>query len=413
MQYCFLLRNNYIFKAKHESFLEEEKDILNRGLENTKQLLLWYEERWETLKKRKDMLNRGLVALDTSVHAQKLNFLRAQITNLNNRIKDLLLSTEFGMPANAVIGNNNLKMKMDKDQIPLIRMPKREVKLSDFQNTNDVRHEGQSQAKTQTKLRNQMNILKSMLLVWLLFESCLGVPHDRIVKKRMSAYEKNEDEFRDPLIDAAYEVNNRQVQYTASNYYENKVPSITSTVSNNGTIIEDTAKTAGDLISNGVVYVADFATGHDEKGSSINDTANFVRKIDENEVHSAIHHKLRKFKNAGERLGRNVAHHIDDVKEHPHKLENATTSVRKLLGKRSVVDYEFSIEKKPNKLPEKMSNEFDEVKESIEGSLENKEKKVGEIADNTGEIIKRTGNVTDIVGRKTRSLTDNVITKET
>ncbi|CEF63368.1 Hypothetical protein SRAE_1000163000 [Strongyloides ratti] len=131
------INNNYSpelisFVDKHQTFLEEEGEILNQGLENTRALLEWYQNRWNALKKRKNMLDRGLVALDTAVHEQKLNFLRAQITILNNRIKDLLLSTEFGMPDNAVIGSGNVKIGFDKDSIPLIKMPKREVKLCDF-----------------------------------------------------------------------------------------------------------------------------------------------------------------------------------------------------------------------------------------------------------------------------------------
>uniref|UniRef100_A0A0N4Z0J2 DP domain-containing protein n=1 Tax=Parastrongyloides trichosuri TaxID=131310 RepID=A0A0N4Z0J2_PARTI len=82
------------------------------------------------------MLDRGLVALDTAVHEQKLNFLRAQITILNNRIKDLLLSSEYGMPDNAVIGSGNVKIGYDKDNIPLVKIPKREVKLCDFKKDN-------------------------------------------------------------------------------------------------------------------------------------------------------------------------------------------------------------------------------------------------------------------------------------
>uniref|UniRef100_A0A0N5BU01 Uncharacterized protein n=1 Tax=Strongyloides papillosus TaxID=174720 RepID=A0A0N5BU01_STREA len=135
------MNNNYSpelipFVEKHHNFLEEESKILNQGLENTKALLEWYQNRWNAVKKRKSMLDRGLVALDTAVHEQKLNYLRAQITILNNRIKDLLLSSEFGMPDNAVIGSGNVKIGYDKDNIPQIKLPKREVKLCDFKNDN-------------------------------------------------------------------------------------------------------------------------------------------------------------------------------------------------------------------------------------------------------------------------------------
>ncbi|CAD5229696.1 unnamed protein product [Bursaphelenchus okinawaensis] len=84
---------------KHEQLLKEEGQIVQKGLEVTKQLLKWYEDRIQSLEKRKRMLNKGMVALDSAVHEQKLNFQRAQITALNRRMCTLMAFNEKGFPS--------------------------------------------------------------------------------------------------------------------------------------------------------------------------------------------------------------------------------------------------------------------------------------------------------------------------
>uniref|UniRef100_A0A914YTI4 Uncharacterized protein n=1 Tax=Panagrolaimus superbus TaxID=310955 RepID=A0A914YTI4_9BILA len=51
-----------------------------------------------SLEKRKEMLNKGMVALDSAVHEQKLNFVRAQVSEVNRRIQSLMQSNEKGFP---------------------------------------------------------------------------------------------------------------------------------------------------------------------------------------------------------------------------------------------------------------------------------------------------------------------------
>ncbi|KAE9552053.1 hypothetical protein FO519_004744 [Halicephalobus sp. NKZ332] len=97
---------------KHENLLEEELDTTKKGLEKAQKLIEWYSKRMITLDKRKEMLNKGMVALDSAVHEQKLNFLRAQITELNRKIENLMSSSEKGFPShqnmirNPVISSN-------------------------------------------------------------------------------------------------------------------------------------------------------------------------------------------------------------------------------------------------------------------------------------------------------------------
>ncbi|CAD5233412.1 unnamed protein product [Bursaphelenchus xylophilus] len=92
-------------KEKHEQLLKEEGKIVQKGLEVTKQLLKWYDERVDSLEKRKRMLKKGMVALDSAVHEQKLNFQRAQITALNRRMCALMTSSEKGFPSHENIRN--------------------------------------------------------------------------------------------------------------------------------------------------------------------------------------------------------------------------------------------------------------------------------------------------------------------
>uniref|UniRef100_A0A915DM40 Uncharacterized protein n=1 Tax=Ditylenchus dipsaci TaxID=166011 RepID=A0A915DM40_9BILA len=95
-------------QAKHEQLLDEEYRIVQKGVDTTQNLLAWYTSRMESLEKRRKMLDKGMVALDTSVHEQKLNFYRAQITELNRRMKGLISSSERGFPSH----QNMLRMPM-------------------------------------------------------------------------------------------------------------------------------------------------------------------------------------------------------------------------------------------------------------------------------------------------------------
>ncbi|VDO55849.1 unnamed protein product [Onchocerca flexuosa] len=46
---------------KYEGYLDEEKAIINRGLESAKRLTAWYHERLKSIEKRANLLDRGLV----------------------------------------------------------------------------------------------------------------------------------------------------------------------------------------------------------------------------------------------------------------------------------------------------------------------------------------------------------------
>uniref|UniRef100_A0A7E4ZWJ6 Uncharacterized protein n=1 Tax=Panagrellus redivivus TaxID=6233 RepID=A0A7E4ZWJ6_PANRE len=71
---------------------------MQKGSEAAQKLLTWYQERLTSLERRRALLDKGMVALDSAVHEQKLNFIRAQVTEMTRRISALLVSNEKGFP---------------------------------------------------------------------------------------------------------------------------------------------------------------------------------------------------------------------------------------------------------------------------------------------------------------------------
>lgn len=85
--------------AKIERLHVEEEEIIQKGLEKACRLVDWYKERRETIEKRQRLLHKGVVSLDTSVPEQRLNFLRAHVSELNRKTTELMESSERGFPA--------------------------------------------------------------------------------------------------------------------------------------------------------------------------------------------------------------------------------------------------------------------------------------------------------------------------
>ncbi|CAJ0609303.1 unnamed protein product [Cylicocyclus nassatus] len=99
--------------AKHESLLKEELELIQKGMETAVKLCDWYRERLSSLDKRKRLLGQGMVALEVAVHEQKLDFLRAHITELNRRMISLMESRERGFPTHVNLQKNNLPQSHD------------------------------------------------------------------------------------------------------------------------------------------------------------------------------------------------------------------------------------------------------------------------------------------------------------
>ncbi|KAK0401074.1 hypothetical protein QR680_015581 [Steinernema hermaphroditum] len=87
---------------------------MQRGVDVTNRLLSWYSDRLTSIAKRREMLNKGIVALDTSVHEQKLNFVRANITELNRRMAALCESSERGFPTHGNFIKNQMPQPADE-----------------------------------------------------------------------------------------------------------------------------------------------------------------------------------------------------------------------------------------------------------------------------------------------------------
>ncbi|KAK6009021.1 hypothetical protein OSTOST_26084 [Ostertagia ostertagi] len=102
--------------AKLDGLLKEEFELVQKGMETATKLLSWYRERMSSLEKRKRLLGHGMVALDVAVHEQKLNFLRAHLTELNRRMVSLMESSERGFPSHVMLQKDKLPQPQD-DQL--------------------------------------------------------------------------------------------------------------------------------------------------------------------------------------------------------------------------------------------------------------------------------------------------------
>uniref|UniRef100_A0A1I8AI62 Spermatogenesis associated 18 n=1 Tax=Steinernema glaseri TaxID=37863 RepID=A0A1I8AI62_9BILA len=122
---CVLTLADCTRQARHERLLEEEREIMQRGVDVTNRLLSWYSDRLTSIAKRKEMLNKGIVALDTSVHEQKLNFVRANITELNRRMAALCESSERGFPTHGNLAKSQLPQPADETSMWLHKQNKR------------------------------------------------------------------------------------------------------------------------------------------------------------------------------------------------------------------------------------------------------------------------------------------------
>ncbi|CAI5456074.1 unnamed protein product [Caenorhabditis angaria] len=92
--------------------------MLKRGQDQANKLLDWYKERLQSVQKKARLLQQGSVSLDSAVHEQKLNFLRAHITELNRRIVAIMETSDRGFPAHLKsTSNNNNNTKANDDQL--------------------------------------------------------------------------------------------------------------------------------------------------------------------------------------------------------------------------------------------------------------------------------------------------------
>ncbi|CAI2356721.1 unnamed protein product [Caenorhabditis sp. 36 PRJEB53466] len=107
------------YKARLEYFQGEESDMLKRGQDQASKLLEWYKERLLSVQKKARLLQQGSVSLDPAVHEQKLNFLRAHITELNRRILAVMETSDKGFPAhhNKTTSNGGSSNGPNDDQL--------------------------------------------------------------------------------------------------------------------------------------------------------------------------------------------------------------------------------------------------------------------------------------------------------
>ncbi|CAB3399734.1 unnamed protein product [Caenorhabditis bovis] len=103
------------YVARLEYFQCEESDVLKRGQEQANKLIEWYKERLQSVQKKARLLQQGSVSLDPAVHEQKLNFLRAHITELNRRMIAVMETSDKGFPTH--IKPKNVSSSANDDQL--------------------------------------------------------------------------------------------------------------------------------------------------------------------------------------------------------------------------------------------------------------------------------------------------------
>jgi len=113
--------------AKHERLLDEEKELVRRGLDTCSKLVNWYNERLTSLEKRSEFLGRGMVALDSAVHEERLNYLRAHVTEVNRRMVSLMESSERGFPTHINLEVRNHLPQPSDDQLIWLHRQNRQL----------------------------------------------------------------------------------------------------------------------------------------------------------------------------------------------------------------------------------------------------------------------------------------------
>ena len=85
--------------GRHQRMMGEEEELLERGLAAAAKLSNWLNGRLSSLRTRAKLLGKSMVPLDSAVHEEKLNYLRAHVAELSRRINGVVESSERGFPS--------------------------------------------------------------------------------------------------------------------------------------------------------------------------------------------------------------------------------------------------------------------------------------------------------------------------
>jgi len=85
-------------QSKHLRLMQEEKDLLIKAADTSTRLHNWYNERLSSLETREKLIGKSMIPVDFAVHEEKLNYLRAHITEVNRRAVALIESSDKGFP---------------------------------------------------------------------------------------------------------------------------------------------------------------------------------------------------------------------------------------------------------------------------------------------------------------------------
>jgi len=85
-------------QPKHLRLMQEEKELLKKAADTSNRLHNWYNERLSSLETREKLVGKSMIPVDFAVHEEKLNYLRAHITEVNRRAVALMESSDKGFP---------------------------------------------------------------------------------------------------------------------------------------------------------------------------------------------------------------------------------------------------------------------------------------------------------------------------
>uniref|UniRef100_A0A914W041 Uncharacterized protein n=1 Tax=Plectus sambesii TaxID=2011161 RepID=A0A914W041_9BILA len=127
--------------AKHERLLDEETELVRRGLDTCSKLVNWYNERMTSLEKRSEFLGKGMVALESAVHEERLNYLRAHVTEVNRRMVALMESSERGFPTHINLEVRNQLPQPNDDQLIWLHRQNRQLTEEISEKTKLIEHQ--------------------------------------------------------------------------------------------------------------------------------------------------------------------------------------------------------------------------------------------------------------------------------
>ncbi|PAV78076.1 hypothetical protein WR25_09271 [Diploscapter pachys] len=110
-----------------EQIRKEEMDLLENGQRTAERFVAWYRERREAAARKQRICSQnGHVIVESAVQEQQLNYLRANLAELNRRILAVMEKSEKGFPASVQAQKTNGSISQD-EQIQWLKRTNRSL----------------------------------------------------------------------------------------------------------------------------------------------------------------------------------------------------------------------------------------------------------------------------------------------